>query len=165
MSEISIEHPDRKYKCCPIARRLFYSSLRGEGRITSRFSNEFSRTENRIQLVFPNLMSFFWTHYSRVIPNLMFKRKIPISRLDFSRKLKKARSTSQPQLCSENTPATIESDQILLPFSSWRATVTLPTSTKSVGFQNSPDSWRRQCPYSMRNQKNLKCLNSYSKRV
>ena len=31
-----------------------------------------------------------------------------------SRKQKKARSTSQPQFCSGNTPATIEADQILL---------------------------------------------------
>ena len=31
-----------------------------------------------------------------------------------SEKQKKNRSTSQPQFCSENTPATIEADQILL---------------------------------------------------
>ena len=33
----------------------------------------------------------------------------------FSRKQKKVRSTSQPQFRSENTPATIEEDLILLP--------------------------------------------------
>ena len=30
-----------------------------EGRITKKLSKEFSRTENRIQLLFPDLMSFF----------------------------------------------------------------------------------------------------------
>ena len=37
-----------------------------------------------------------------------------------SGKQKKARSTSQPQFRSENTPATIEADQILLAFNNWR---------------------------------------------
>ena len=50
----------------------------------------------------------------------------------FSRKQKKARSTSQPPFRSENTPATNEADQICWPFSSWRATATPPTSTTTL---------------------------------
>ena len=47
-----------------------------------------------------------------------------------SGKQKKARSTSQPQFCSENTPATIEADQILL------ALQQLATNSNSVNFNN-----------------------------
>ena len=47
-----------------------------------------------------------------------------------SRKQKKARSTNQPQLRSENTPATIEADQILL------APQQLATNSKSAKFNN-----------------------------
>ena len=47
-----------------------------------------------------------------------------------SRKQKKARSTSQPQFCSENTPATIEADQILL------ALQQLATNCDSANFDN-----------------------------
>ena len=39
-----------------------------------------------------------------------------------SGKQKKARSTSQPQFRSENTPATVEADQLLLAFNNWRRT-------------------------------------------
>ena len=39
-----------------------------------------------------------------------------------SGKQKKTRSTSQPEFPSENTPATIEADQILLDFNNWRRT-------------------------------------------
>ena len=49
-----------------------------------------------------------------------------------SGKQKKARSTSQPQICSENTPAKNEADQILLAPSSWRATAAPPTSTPTI---------------------------------
>ena len=43
------------------------------------------------------------------------QRRIPYCSLGtYSGKQKEARSTSQPQFCSENTPATIEADQILL---------------------------------------------------
>ena len=44
-----------------------------------------------------------------------------------SGKQKKNRSTSQPQFRSENTPATIEADQILLPSNSWQITTILRT--------------------------------------
>ena len=47
-----------------------------------------------------------------------------------SGKQKKARSTSLPQLRSENTPATIEADQILLPFRQ------LATKSNSANFNN-----------------------------
>ena len=47
-----------------------------------------------------------------------------------SSKQKKARSTSQPQFRSENTPATIEADQILL------ALQQLATNSKSANFNN-----------------------------
>ena len=47
-----------------------------------------------------------------------------------SGKRKKARSTSQPQIRSENTPATIEADQILL------ALQQLATNSNSVNFNN-----------------------------
>ena len=47
-----------------------------------------------------------------------------------SGKQKKARSTSQPQFRSENTPATIEADQILL------ALQQLATNSESVNFNN-----------------------------
>ena len=47
-----------------------------------------------------------------------------------SGKQKKARSTSQPQFCSENTPATIEADQILL------ALQQLATNNNSANFNN-----------------------------
>ena len=46
-----------------------------------------------------------------------------------SGKQKKARSTSQPQFRSENTPATIEAEQIFWPFNHWRRTVIQPIST------------------------------------
>ena len=45
-------------------------------------------------------------------------------------KQKKARSTSQPQFCSENTPATIEADQIRL------ALQQLATNSNSANFNN-----------------------------
>ena len=47
-----------------------------------------------------------------------------------SGKQKKNRSTSQPQFCSENTPATIEADQILL------ALQQLANNNNSTNFQN-----------------------------
>ena len=47
-----------------------------------------------------------------------------------SGKQKKARSTSQPQFCSENTPMTIEADQILL------ALQQLATNSNSANFNN-----------------------------
>ena len=47
-----------------------------------------------------------------------------------SGKQKKARSTSQPQFRSENTPATIEADQILLAFQQ------LATNSNSANFNN-----------------------------
>ena len=47
-----------------------------------------------------------------------------------SGKQKKARSTSQPQFCSENTPATLEADQILLTLQQ------LATKSNSANFNN-----------------------------
>ena len=47
-----------------------------------------------------------------------------------SGKQKKARSTSQPHFGSENTPATIEADEILLAFQQ------LATNSKSANFSN-----------------------------
>ena len=47
-----------------------------------------------------------------------------------SGKQKKNRSTSQPQFCSENTPATIETDQILL------ALQQLANNSNSASFKN-----------------------------
>ena len=47
-----------------------------------------------------------------------------------SGKQKKARTTSQPQFCSENTPATIEADQILL------ALQQLATNSNSANFNS-----------------------------
>ena len=52
------------------------------------------------------------------------------SRTTLSGKQKKARSTSQPQFRSENTPATIEADQILL------ALQQLATNSTSANFNN-----------------------------
>ena len=45
-----------------------------------------------------------------------------------SGKQKKARSTSQPQFRSENTPAKIEADQVFWPFNNWRQTPIQPIS-------------------------------------
>ena len=45
----------------------------------------------------------------------------------FPGKQKKNHSTNQLQFRSENTPATIEADQILLAFSSWQITTILRT--------------------------------------
>ena len=57
-----------------------------------------------------------------------------------SGKQKKNRCTSQPQFRSENTPATIEADQIFWPFSSWQITTILQTfiitSTEFPSCQN-----------------------------
>ena len=52
------------------------------------------------------------------------------SRTTSSDKQKKARSTSQPQFRSENTPATIEADRILL------ALQQLATNSNSANFNN-----------------------------
>ena len=81
-------------------------------------------------------------------------------------KQKKARSTSQPQFRSENSPATIEADQILSAFSNWRRTVIEPISTTiSQKSRNCLSPSRQQCPQSTGNQRNLNCLKIYSKRV
>ena len=53
-----------------------------------------------------------------------------------SRKQKKARSTSQPQFRSENTPATIEADQILL------ALQQLATNSNSANLNNNNNNNR-----------------------
>ena len=62
----------------------------------------------------------------------MTQEKIPYcSTSTTSGKQKKARSTSQPQFRSENTPATLEADQILL------APQQLATNSNSTNFNNS----------------------------
>ena len=59
------------------------------------------------------------------------QEKIPYcSRETSSGKQKKAHSTSQPQFHSENTPATVEADQILL------ALRQLATNSNSASFNN-----------------------------
>ena len=60
-----------------------------------------------------------------------------------SGKQKKARSTSQPQFRNENTPATIEADQILL------ALQQLATNSNSANFNNNI-SWISKLPKSLR---------------
>ena len=83
-----------------------------------------------------------------------------------SGKQKKALSTSQPQFRSENTTATIEADQILLPFNNWRQTVIQATSTTtSVESRSCLNPSQQQCPHLMEKQRNLNCLKIYSKRV
>ena len=57
-----------------------------------------------------------------------------------SGKQKKNSSTSQAQFCSENTPATIEAEQILLAFGSWQTTtlrqISLAISTEFAKCQS-----------------------------
>ena len=83
-----------------------------------------------------------------------------------SGKQKKARSTSQPQFRSENTPATIEADQILL------ALQQLATNSNSANFNSNisrisklPKPSQRRCLRLMENQRNSNCLKICSKRV
>ena len=83
-----------------------------------------------------------------------------------SSKQKKARSTSQPQFRSENTPATIEADQFLL------ALQQLATNSNSANFNNSinrisnlPNPSQRRCLRLIENQRNSNCLKICSKRV
>ena len=78
-----------------------------------------------------------------------------------SGKQKKARSTSQPQFRSENTPATIEA-----PYNNWRRTPTQPVSiTILAEFRNCLNPSQRQCLRLMENQRNSNCLKICSKRV
>ena len=81
-------------------------------------------------------------------------------------KQKKVRSPSQPQFRSENTPATIEADQILL------ALQQLATNSNLVNFNNNisrisklPRSLQRQCQLLTENQRNSNSLKTYSKQV
>ena len=83
-----------------------------------------------------------------------------------SGKQKKARSTSQPQFRSENTPATIEADQILL------ALQQSAMNSKSANFNNNniriwklPKFFQRQCLRLMENQRNSNCLKTCSRQV
>ena len=83
-----------------------------------------------------------------------------------SGKQKKARSTSQPQFPSENTPATIEADQILL------ALQQMATNSNSANFNNSISRIssclnlsQRQCPHLTENRRNSSCLKISSKRA
>ena len=83
-----------------------------------------------------------------------------------SGKQKKACSTSQPKFRSENTPATIEADQILL------ALQKLATNKNSANFNNIittisklPKFITTTLPTFDGNQRNLNCLKISSKRV
>ena len=83
-----------------------------------------------------------------------------------SRRQKKARSTNQLQFRSENTPVTIETDQILL------ALQQLATNSISANVNNNsnrisklPKSLTITMPAFDGNQSNLNCLKIYSKRV
>ena len=84
-----------------------------------------------------------------------------------SGKQKKARSTSPPQFLSENTPATIEADQI------WLALQQLATNSNSTPIsitilaesRNCLNPSQRRCLRLMENQRNSSCLKICSKRV
>ena len=98
------------------------------------------------------------------------KQEIPYCSLGISAgKQKKARSTSQPHFCSENTPAIIEADQILLALQQLASnsnSATPPTSTTTLTkIQKGLNPSQKQCPLSTGNQRNLNCLKIYSKRV
>ena len=83
-----------------------------------------------------------------------------------SGKQKKARSISQPKFRSENTPATIEEDQILLALLFWRRTPIQRISiTILAESRNCLSLSQRQCPHLTENQRNLNCLKICSKRV
>ena len=81
-----------------------------------------------------------------------------------SGKQKKNRSTSQPQFRSENTPATIEADQILL------ALQQFANNNNSANFHNNINriselAKSQRCLRLMGNLKSSNCLNICSKRV
>ena len=83
-----------------------------------------------------------------------------------SGKQKKNRSTSQPQFRSENTPATIEVDQILL------ALQQLANNNNSANFQNNinriskcQSHLRQRCLRLMGNLKSSSCLKICSKQA
>ena len=59
-----------------------------------------------------------------------FTRRSPTAHLVHLQESRKNRSTSQPQFCSENTPVTIEADQILL------ALQQLANNNNSAKFRN-----------------------------
>ena len=109
------------------------------------------------------------TEETRQYPHMMTatQEEIPsCSPTTSSGKQKKARSTSQPQLRSENTPWTFEADQILLDFNNWRRTAIQPISiTISVESRNCLNPLQRQCPHLIENQKSSNNLKTYSKRV
>ena len=96
-----------------------------------------------------------------------FRDDIPYCSLGTSSgKQKKARSTSPPQFRTENTPATIEADQIL------SALQQLATNSNSVNFtktsvesRNCVTPLQRQSPHLMEDQKSSNLLKIYSKQV
>ena len=80
-----------------------------------------------------------------------------------SGKQKKNQSTSQRQLWSENTTATIEADQMFWSFSSWQITTILQISkTISTEFPNCQSRSRQQCPSSKENLRSSSCLKNFS---
>ena len=83
-----------------------------------------------------------------------------------SGKQKKARSTSQPQLRIENTPATIEQTRFCWPSNNWRRTPIQPLSTIILPeSRNCLNLSKRQCLRLTENQRKSSCLKIYSKRV
>ena len=82
-----------------------------------------------------------------------------------SAKRRKARSTSQPQFRSENTPATIEADQILLALQQLATNSNSANVTTVTKFQNCLSPSQQQGPPPTGNQRNLNCLKIYFKQV
>ena len=83
-----------------------------------------------------------------------------------SGKQKKARSTSQPQFRSENTPATTEADQILLALQQLATNInSANVNTISNRISKLPESLTTTMPTFDRKSESLNCLKIYSKRV
>ena len=83
-----------------------------------------------------------------------------------SGKQKKNRSTSQPQFRSENTPATIEAEQIFLALQQLANNNNPQISTTTLTeFPNCQSHLRQRCPRLIGNVKSSSCLKICSKRV
>ena len=83
-----------------------------------------------------------------------------------SGKQKRARSTSRPQFRSENTPATIEADQILLALQQLATNSNSANSITTLAeSENCLNPSQRRCLRLMENQRNSNCLKICSKRV
>ena len=138
----------------------------------SRETPESTRSGRTQNILDPELTQDYISQVSEVIEGRETQEEIPYcSTSTLSGKQKKARSTSQPQFLSENSPATLEADQTSTignswPLNNWQRTVIQPISTiKSAESRNCRNPSERQCPRLMGNQKYLNCLKIYSKRV